>query len=30
MPEIDRLSGSTDWIDLDFDQRDRTPEWIIE
>ena len=30
MPEIDRLSGSTDWIDLDFVQRERTPEWIIE
>ena len=23
MPEIDRLSGSTDWIDLDFVQRER-------
>ena len=30
MPEIDRLSGSTDWIDLDFVQRERTPERIIE
>jgi transposase-like protein len=30
MPEIDRLSGSTDWIDLDFVQRERTPEQIIE
>ena len=23
MPEIDRLSGSTDWIDLEFVQRER-------
>ena len=30
MPEIDRLSGSTDWIDLEFVQRGRTPERIIE
>jgi len=30
MHEIDRLSGSTDWIDLDFVQRERTPEQIIE
>ena len=30
MPEIDRLSGSTDWIDLEFVQRERTPERIIE
>jgi len=30
MSEIDRLSGSTDWIDLDFVQRERTPERIIE
>ena len=30
MPEIDRLSGSTDWIDLDFVQRERTSERIIE
>ena len=30
MPEIDRLSGSTDWIDLDFVRRERTPEQIIE
>ena len=30
MSEIDRLSGSTDWIDLDFVQRERTPERVIE
>ena len=30
MPETDRLSGSTDWIDLEFVQRERTPERIIE
>jgi len=26
MPEITRLSGCTDWIDLDFVERQRTPE----
>ena len=26
MPEITRLSGSSDWIDLDFVERERTPE----
>jgi len=26
MPEIARLSGSRDWIDLDFVERERTPE----
>jgi len=26
MPEIARLSGSLDWIDLDFVERERTPE----
>ncbi|WP_049986427.1 IS6 family transposase [Halobellus rufus] len=26
MPEIARLSGRTDWIDLDFVERQRTPE----
>ena len=26
MPEIVRLSGCTDWIDLDFVERNRTPE----
>ena len=30
MSEIDRLSGITDWIDLDFVERERTPEQIIE
>jgi hypothetical protein len=26
MPEIARLSGHSEWIDLDFVERDRTPE----
>src|SRR6056297_3911084 len=26
MPEISRLSGCCDWIDLDFVERERTPE----
>ena len=26
MPEIARLTGCTDWIDLDFVERQRTPE----
>ena len=26
MPEITRLSGSNDWIDLEFVERERTPE----
>ena len=26
MPEISRLSGDRDWIDLDFVERERTPE----
>jgi len=26
MPEITRLSGSSDWIELDFVERERTPE----
>ena len=30
MPEIDRRSGSTDWIDVEFVQRELTPERIIE
>ena len=30
MHEIDRLSDSTDWIDLDFVERERTPERIIK
>ena len=30
MHEIDRLSDSTDWIDLDFVERERTPERTIK
>jgi hypothetical protein len=30
MPEIERLSGRNDWIDLGFVERERTPESIIE
>ena len=30
MPEYDRLIESSDWIDLDFVERERTPEPIIE
>jgi putative transposase len=30
MPEIARLSGSTDWIDLDFVERERTPEFAMK
>ena len=26
MPKITRLSGSSDWIELDFVERERTPE----
>jgi putative transposase len=26
MPEITPLSGNSDWIDLDFMERERTPE----
>ena len=26
MPEISRLSGNSDWVDLDFVERERTPE----
>lgn len=26
MPEIRRPGGSSDWIDLDFVERERTPE----
>jgi len=29
MPEIDRLNDSTDWIDVEFVQRERTSERII-
>jgi len=30
MAEFDRLSGYIDWIDLEFVERERTPEQIIE
>ncbi len=30
MPETDRLSGSNDWSDLEFVERERTPEEIVE
>jgi transposase-like protein len=30
MPEFDRLSERTTWIDLSFVERDRTPRWAIE
>ena len=30
MPETDRLVGATDWIDLEFVERERTPEPIVE
>jgi putative transposase len=30
MPEIDRLNGDSDWIDLEFMERERTPEEIVE
>ncbi|WP_152039527.1 IS6 family transposase [Salinigranum salinum] len=30
MPEIDRLSGPTEWIDLEFVERERTPEFAIQ
>ena len=30
MPGIERLSGRTNWIDLDFIERERTPREIIE
>lgn len=26
MPEISRLSGNRDWIDVEFVERERTPE----
>jgi putative transposase len=29
MPEIARLSGYRDWIDLDFVERERTPKWVM-
>ncbi|SEP31021.1 hypothetical protein SAMN05216388_10767 [Halorientalis persicus] len=30
MTELDRLSESTEWIDLEFMERKRTPEQIVE
>ena len=30
MPKTDRLSGGIDWIELEFPERERTPEPIIE
>jgi len=30
MPESDRLNGDSDWIDLEFIERERTPEEIVE
>ena len=30
MPEIARLSGNTDWIDLEFVERERTPEFAMK
>jgi hypothetical protein len=30
MSEIDRLNGDSDWIDLEFVERERTPEEIVE
>jgi len=30
MPEIDRLNEPTGWIDLEFIERERTPEQIVE
>jgi len=30
MSEIDRLNGESGWIDLEFVERERTPEEIVE
>jgi len=30
MAEFDRLSGGSEWIDLEFVERERTPEQIVE
>jgi transposase-like protein len=30
MPEITRLTGGSDWIDLDFVERERTPEPLMK
>ena len=29
MAERARLSGHREWIDLDFVERERTPEWVM-
>jgi putative transposase len=29
MPEIRRLTGHSDWIDLDFVERERTPRRLM-
>ncbi|MCU4717759.1 IS6 family transposase [Halapricum hydrolyticum] len=30
MPEFDRLNGDSGWIDLEFMERERTPEEVVE
>ena len=30
MPEIARLSGCSEWVDLDFVERERTPSGLME
>ena len=30
MPEIERLNGCIEWIDLSFVERRRTPKWAIQ
>ncbi|ELY70122.1 transposase, partial [Natrinema versiforme JCM 10478] len=30
MPKIDRLSGCSDWVDLSFVERERTPRQLME
>lgn len=30
MTEFDRLSGGSEWIDLEFMKQERTPERIVE
>lgn len=30
MPEITRFTGGSDWIDLDFVERERTPEPLMK
>jgi len=29
MPEVARLSGSEDWVDLDCVEPEKTSEWVI-